>query len=150
MLITLERQIFTDLSTIGRLTIQGQSWWTIEDFDRGLHQDMEESEILAKKVYGKTAIPYGVYPVWITRSNRFSTAKKNVFTPQIMKVKGFAGIRIHPANHASQLEGCIAPGRTKGIDAVYNSRPAYSEILTILNEVFKEGIAVDIQIIKHV
>lgn len=150
MLITLKRQIFTEVSTTSTLSIGDKSWFAIEDMDRGLHQDMDEEEIMKKKVYGKTAIPYGVYPVWITRSSRFSTAKKEVFTPQIMKVKGFSGIRIHPANYATQLEGCIAPGRSRVKDAVYSSTAAYSEILTIINECFRRGESIDIQIIKDV
>lgn len=52
-----------------------------------------------------SCIPKGTYKVTTTYSNRF---KKNLW--EVLNVPGRSGIRIHAANYASQLEGCIALG----------------------------------------
>jgi hypothetical protein len=58
-----------------------------------------------------SCIPLGIYRCSYTRSNRLSTvAGRDVFTYEVMKVPGRAGIRIHSANFFSQLLGCIALG----------------------------------------
>lgn len=54
---------------------------------------------------GISCIPAGIYNVTKTYSNRF---KKPLYL--INDVPGRAGIRIHPANFASQLNGCVALG----------------------------------------
>jgi hypothetical protein len=45
-------------------------------------------------------------------------------------------ILIHPANWARQLEGCIAPGKTRTLDEtgwmITNSREAYEELMVLL------------------
>lgn len=56
----------------------------------------------------ESAIPAGKYRIQITPSNRF---KKMML--QIMDVPGRAGIRIHNANFATELLGCIAVGRKR-------------------------------------
>jgi RNase P/RNase MRP subunit p30 len=76
--------------------------YTIEDKDRGLTQSMSLEEISKIKVYGKTAIPTGRYEICMTYSNRFKR-----FMIQIMNVKGFDGIRMHIANSAKDVEGCV-------------------------------------------
>lgn len=149
MLIELTRHTFTEKSTIGLIGINQKTWCGIEDRDRGLHQEMPLSEIQKIKVYGQTCIPYGRYRVAVTQSARFTRLKKRpVFTPQILNVPGFEGIRIHPANYASQLEGCIAPGKGKGVDMVTNSRTAYGEILAMINTAIKQGEEIWIDIKK--
>lgn len=52
-----------------------------------------------------SCIPLGIYNVVRTYSNRF---KKTLYL--VENVPGRAGIRIHPANFAKQLHGCIALG----------------------------------------
>lgn len=149
MVINLLRHTFTDESTIGTIKIDNSTWNSIEDRDRGLTQLMTASQVKNIKVYGKTCIPYGMYKVVITRSNRFSKQRKqDVFTPEILGVIGFEGIRIHPANYASQLEGCVAPGKTVLANMVGNSRTAYNEILQLINTAIKKGEEVWIDITK--
>jgi hypothetical protein len=140
MLIELFRHTFTEASTIGTLRIGQKSWHSIEDKDRGLTQQMPLSEIQKVKVYGMTCIPYGMYKVMITQSARFTRMKgRPIFMPQLINVPGFEGIRIHPANLASQLEGCIAPGKGSAKDKVTESRTAYSELLALINTAIKTG-----------
>ena len=79
---------------IGKLYVDGEYLCdTIEDTDRGLSDEMTEEEILKKKVKGETAIPTGIYPVYLTYSPKY---KKQM--PLIDNVKGYSGIRIHSGN----------------------------------------------------
>lgn len=114
--------------TIGRLYINDKLFCnTLEDTDRGLTQDMFISEIIAKKVYGKTAIPKGVYEVVISWSNKF---KKNMI--EVKNVKGFSGIRMHAGNTAEDSLGCPLVGKNTAKGRLTSSR-AYADAL--FNEV---------------
>ena len=149
MLIKLFRHTFTDNSTIGTIVIGNKTYHSIEDRDRGLKQSMGDKEIQSIKVYAKTCIPYGMYKVLITQSTRFSAkAGRPVFTPQLLNVPGYEGIRIHPANYATQLEGCIAPGMSASTDMVGSSKVAYREIVELISSALKSGEDVWIEILK--
>lgn len=122
-------------STIGRLYAEEHFiCWTIEDKDRGLHHDMPLAEIEAIKVKHKTAIPYGTYEIKMTMSERF---KK--IMPILVDVPGFTGIRIHSANRASELSGCIAPGLVNSGEAVLNSRLATLNVYKVINYALTKG-----------
>lgn len=51
-----------------------------------------------------SCIPLGIYPVELTMSKRF-----NEMLPLLGNVPNRSGIRMHAANKAVELEGCIAP-----------------------------------------
>lgn len=88
--------------TVGKLFVDGQwLWWTLEDCLRAP----------GVKVAGETCIPAGTYQILLTYSTRFGRVM-----PQVMNVPGFTGIRLHPANSAKDVEGCI------GVGGGYNSR----------------------------
>lgn len=126
--------------TIGKLYIDGCYYCDVlEDTDRGLDNDMEESEILKKKVKGQTAIPTGTYPVKITYSPKY---KKNM--PLIENVKGYQGIRIHSGNTHKDTEGCVLVGKNKEVGKVLESRKTYNALYKILSET-KERIIIDIR-----
>lgn len=58
-----------------------------------------------------SCIPPGKYPVQWTRSNRLSAVKgHDVFTYEVFNVPNRGGIRMHAANYAHELKGCIALG----------------------------------------
>ena len=125
---------------IGKLYIDGVYFCdTIEDTDRGLDDKMTEAEILKKKVKGQTAIPTGVYPVYITWSPKY---KKPM--PLIENVKGYSGIRIHSGNTAKDTEGCLLVGKNKEVGKVLESRKTYNALFQILNTT-DERIIIDIQ-----
>ena len=99
MMIKVMRTTSASDFTEGKLYVDGaHECYTIEDTDRFLENGGE-------KIYGKTAIPRGMYPVAISYSNRF---KKDII--EIKDVPQFTGIRIHSGNTAADTDGCIIVG----------------------------------------
>lgn len=140
----LQRETFTDKSTIGRLFIDGQfECYVLEDKDRGLKQEMSLNEISQKKVYGQTCIPYGRYEIDVTMSNRF---KKEL--PLLLNVKGYDGIRIHTGNTDIDTHGCLLTGQIKGVDSVSKSTPAFNLLFEKIRSQIKYGKKVFITISK--
>jgi len=121
------RKEFTDLSTIGDLSINGVfECFTLEDKVRDFKADG------SGKVYGKTAIPKGNYEVVLTYSNRF----KQVM-PLLLNVPYFEGIRIHPGNKNEDTHGCLLVGNDKSKDLISNSKVAYQKLLARIKAVSK-------------
>lgn len=140
MRITLVRIANRPTYCIGKLYIDGQYFCdTIEDTDRGLNDEMTEKEILGKKIKGQTAIPTGIYPVYITYSPKY---KKQM--PLIDNVKGYSGIRIHSGNTAKDTEGCLIVGKNKEVGKVLESRKVYNALFRELVS-YKGKIIIDIQ-----
>lgn len=134
MNLKLIRKQFTEESTIGELYINDVfECFIIEDKDRGLKKMMTPNEIASIKIHGKTAIPYGVYEVAITFSNRFQT-----YLPLLMGVTGYEGVRVHKGNRASESEGCLLPGTSKGNNVVNSSKVAFDKLFAKLKAVEKK------------
>lgn len=111
MKITVKREFFSDSETLGSMFINDKFFcYTLEDFDRKLQANQSSSEIAFKKIYGRTAIPAGEYRVILSLSNRFKR-----IMPEVLNVKGFAGIRIHGGNTHENTEGCILVARNQYI-----------------------------------
>jgi hypothetical protein len=122
----LKRDTFTETSTTGRLLIDGQfECFILEDRDRGLTDTMPLAEIVATKIYGKTAIPYGRYEVDWTMSARFK-----VFMPILLNVKGYSGIRIHKGNTEIDSLGCLLCGRKRANNIITESTAATNLLYT--------------------
>ena len=140
--------------TISHLYIDGSYVCdAIEDTDRGLDQSMSLSDIINKKVKGETAIPTGTYKIQMTYSPKFANrkwcAKYGNKVPQIMDIKGWSGVRIHPSNYATDVEGCIAPGYNKQKGCVLNSTECYYKIMDhYIIPATKIGIPITIDIIR--
>ena len=108
MKLTLKRIALRPTYTIGKLYIDDVYFCdTIEDTVRDLNKNgkLDNGE---KKIHSKTAIPYGTYEIKWTYSPRF---KK--YTPQLMNVPSFEGIRIHAGNTSADTEGCLILGKNK-------------------------------------
>lgn len=130
MELLLTRKYFTDQSTIGELSYNGERvCFILEDTDRGLDSTQSVPFIESKKVFGRTAIPTGSYEIIISYSNRF---KKPL--PLLLNVKGFTGIRIHAGNVASDSEGCLLPGTDHDVDRVNNSRVAFLDLSNLITK----------------
>lgn len=141
MKLTLKRIALRSTYTIGRLYIDGNYFCdTLEDTVRDLNKNgkFDNGE---KKVYAKTAIPYGTYEIKWTYSSRF---KK--YTPQLMNVPSFEGIRIHAGNASTDTEGCLLLGENKKVGTVLNSRATINKFYPIIKEACsKEKVTIEIK-----
>lgn len=127
MEIQVKRKIFTNKSTIGELSINGEFFcYTLEDKDRYL-------ETGTQKVFGETAIPRGTYNVVLSFSNRFQK-----YLPELQNVPQFAGIRMHTGNKPEDTEGCLLVGKIKAKDMILESAKTFKEFMAELKKVEKK------------
>lgn len=140
MRLTLKRIANRKDYCIGKLYINGKYFCdTLEDVDRGLDDSMTEEEIKEKKVYGKTAIPTGIYTVLLTYSPKY----KKVM-PLINNVKGYSGIRIHSGNTAKDTLGCLLVGKNTQVGMVTDSRNTYNALYKRLLQKGSNKITIEI------
>lgn len=131
----LKRKEFSQHTTIGELFIDEQFFcFVLEDFDRGLKQDMLPELIEKGKVYGKTCIPYGKYEIIMSWSNKFKC-----IMPLVSHVPGYEGIRIHKGNTEFDTLGCLLVAMEKGKDKVMKSTQAFDKIYPLLEDACKKG-----------
>ena len=134
MKLKLNRIALRKTYTIGKLYIDGKYFCdTLEDTVRDTNKSgkFDNGE---KKVKRKTAIPYGTYEIKWTYSPRF---KK--YTPQLMNVPQFEGIRIHAGNSSTDTEGCLLLGENKKVGMVLNSRATINKFYPIIKEACYKG-----------
>ena len=134
MKLTLKRIALRPTYTIGKLYIDDVYFCdTIEDTVRDANKSgkFDKGE---QKIKGKTAIPYGTYEIKWTYSPRF---KK--YTPQLMNVPSFEGIRIHAGNTSADTEGCLILGKNKQVGKVLNSRATINKFYPIIKEACFNG-----------
>lgn len=123
--------------THGRLSLEecGFFCWTLEDEDRGVTQDMPIEKIKAIKVYGKTAIPKGRYPVELRVSPKYKDrpwAKPfGGLIPYILNVPGFDGVAMHVGNTVEDTDGCPLLGMVQGNKRgrLYDSTAAFTDLM---------------------
>ena len=131
MELKLKRTKLEDTYTLGELFIDNKFFcYTVEDTDRDINKDGDLDDTGEGKVYGETAIPYGTYKVILSVSNRF---KK--LMPEVLNVKGFAGIRIHSGNTALDSHGCIIVGDVRTPNGVASSKMAFMKLMNKLDGV---------------
>ncbi len=119
MKLYLPRIIFKEESTVGHLYIGTERFcYTLED-------KVRPSGV---KVYGKTAIPEGIYNVVVTYSPKF---KK--LLPEILNVPMFTGIRMHGGITADHSLGCVLLGYNL-IDTNHIEDSAANDLTKILKE----------------
>ena len=96
--------------TFGRISVGDKSWYTVE---RQWLNNLSDV----------SCFPAGIYQARMTFSNRFKTELYEMFG-----IPGRFACRIHPANLAMQLNGCVAlgekTGTMDGVKCVLVSRPA--------------------------
>jgi len=133
MELLLKRTALKDGYTIGHLYLikDGESRYlcdTLEDKVRDLNKNgkFDNGE---KKVYGKTAIPYGAYIVSMAqRSPKYSDYKRypyaqqfGAYMPRLLNVPCFDGVLIHPGTTADDSLGCILVGKNKIVGRLVDS-----------------------------
>lgn len=123
--------------TLGRLLVDegGFLCWVLEPEDRGLRQDMPLSQIKARKVAGKTAVPRGRYRIKVKVSPSF---KDKYYAkpyggrfPYLEDVPGFDNVLIHPGNTPADTKACLLPGMLhQGIRGrVFDSVLAFQDLM---------------------
>jgi len=136
MKIVVKRNIFTDVSTIGSLSVDGEFLcYTLEDRDRRL-------EAGGVKVDSLTCIPRGIYSVLKTWSNHFQK-----YLPELVNVPKFVGVRIHSGNKAEDTEGCILVGESYGENVIYDSRAAFNKLFDAMELAWNYGDKITIEVI---
>lgn len=134
MKLTLKRIALRSTYTIGKLYVDDAYFCdTLEDTVRDINKSgkFDNGE---QKIKGKTAIPYGTYEIKWTYSPRF---KK--YTPQLMNVPSFEGIRVHAGNTSADTEGCLILGENKQVGKVLNSRATINKFYPIIKEACSNG-----------
>ena len=123
MEITLIRQYLSVKSTISKVSVNGVFFgYALED------------PVRAIKEQGKTAIPYGFYPVIINHSERFKRAM-----PLLLNVPNFQGVRIHAGNTAEDTEGCILVGFDRGNNVIGKSKAAFDALFERISLALSAG-----------
>lgn len=101
----LERFAYTPFGTFGRLEVwepnDGTGHVVFECFT--IEPEWENNAV------GRSCVPVGKYLLKFEESARFGR-----FLWELKGVPGRAESKLHPANLASELEGCIAPGLRLG------------------------------------
>lgn len=121
--------------TVGRLFVDGKFFCnTLEDTVRDLSNE--------KKVYGKTAIPYGEYKVVYNWSPKFG---RNL--PRLLNVPAFEGILIHPGNTADDSAGCILVGRNTEVGRLTESRYTSDKLNVLIEDAQRRGKSITIEIV---
>lgn len=121
--------------TVGRLFVDEQFFCnTLEDTVRDLSNE--------KKVYGKTAIPYGEYKVVYNWSPKFG---RNL--PRLLNVPAFEGILIHPGNTADDSAGCILVGRNTEVGRLTESRYTSDKLNVLIEDAQRGGENITIEIV---
>lgn len=139
------RYIFSPNSTIGKLTVDGEFLcYVMEPTDRGLSSAMPLDEITKLKIWGKTAIPVGIYelklvsgaPIW-DRFHYLHTAytitnepgKITFVLPELQGIEDFAQVLIHPGNYPKDTEGCsLVGGDIAGADFIGQTPAAFEAL----------------------
>jgi len=118
MTITLQRLFETADGTFGRLTVPGRTFFTIERRHDGDHP----------------RIPAGSYPLKLGMFyHGDGPGGKPDYPAYEIIVPGREAIKIHIANTADQLLGCVAPGETIGCVGmkvgVWSSTHAFNDFM---------------------
>ena len=143
--ILIERYDYGTDYTQGRVYVDGLHFGeSIEPFCRHLSNSMPLSEIKAKKVAGRTAIPTGRYKVTLAVSwrlkNRSYAKKYEGKFPLLNDVPGFSGILLHPLNYGHESAGCIGIGEYWKPGVIARAQQGHYDLMDYyLVPAFKQG-----------
>lgn len=156
MELLLERKWCKPDYTIGRLYINDKFYCnTLEDTVRDINKNgtFDAGEV---KIYGKTAIPYGIYEITLdVVSPKFSKYPfyKEVCggrLPRLLNVPAFNGILIHcadgPQGH-KLVEGCIGIGFNTIKGGLTKGKETFKSLYKQLEAAKKRGEKIKIKIV---
>jgi hypothetical protein len=127
MFLELKRDTLLPDCTFGILTVNGQSYQTLEPTVR------------PQKIAGQTAIPAGQYALALRTEGEMNSVYTEMFGSAFHKgmlwlqdIPNFTDVYLHIGNYPKDTEGCILVGTARGklndVDAVLNSRAAYVQM----------------------
>ena len=130
MLLTLPRDVFTDISTIGEVSIDGV-------------KECQTLELPNKDGKPGSCIPQGLYPVIPMPSPKFMGSQdpwvKQFASqmPHIMEIPGRSLIMFHWGNFPNETDGCVLVGQTRLPDAIGGSRFAFEHLFAKIEEAMR-------------
>ena len=158
MNIRIERKTRKNTYTIGKVSIDGKYFCdSLEDTDRGVTQVMPFKPTPVgsangywsvgdgkkiEKVYGKTAIPTGIYDAC-----SYYWPKFKCYVVQLLRVPGFTGILMHNGMTADHSEGCILLGKNNLIGRLDGDRVYMDALAARVMACEKRGERVTVQVI---
>jgi len=132
MKLTLKRVALKSNYIIGKLYIDREYFCdTLEDKYRDFNKE--------PKVFGKTAIPYGIYKIILNYSPRF---KK--IMPRLLNVPNFDGVLIHIGNTIEDTNGCILVGKNKYVGQLTDSTITF---IRLMNKLIRDKDNLSIEIL---
>lgn len=137
--LVLQRDLLTDESTEGTLTVDGV-------------QECFSLELPVKDGLPGSAIPPGTYPVVLAGSPKFLSSsdlwvQRFASTiPHLINIPNRTDILIHWGNSAADTEGCILVGQSRGEDFIGSSRAAFEALHAKMLAARVNGEAITIQV----
>ena len=113
---------------------------SLEDTDRDLNMNGELEE---GKVYGKTAIPYGIYPMVFRHSPKF-----NRMMLYIDNIKTHQGVMFHWGSSIKDTLGCVIIGVLQSPHIIVNTRNTVEEFEKVVAQYQSDGSETLLQITK--
>ena len=156
MNINVKRTARKNTYTIGKVTIDGKYFCdSFEDTDRGVTQIMPFTSTggakgywvtpdhgIIEKVYGKTAIPTGLYDAC-----SYYWPKFKCYVVMLLRVPGFTGILMHNGMTADHSEGCVLLGKNNIVGRLDGDRIYMDALVARVMAAEKRGEKVTVQIL---
>ena len=155
MKIKVQRKARKATYTIGKVYIDGTPFCdSLEDTDRGATQDMTFTPIgaangywttedggIINKVYGKTAIPTGIYDAC-----SFYWSEFRCYVVMLLRVPGFTGILLHNGMTADNSEGCILLGKNNIVGRLDGDRVYMDALAARVMDAEHRGEKVEVEV----
>lgn len=156
MKIKVQRKARKATYTVGKVYIDGTLFCdSLEDTDRGATQDMlftptggangywtTKDGGTIEKVYGKTAIPAGVYEACSWWWERYKC-----YVVMLLRVPGFTGILFHNGMTADHSEGCVLLGKNNIVGRLDGNRVYMDALAARVMAAEKGGEKVTVEVI---
>ena len=156
MKIKVQRKARKATYTVGKVYIDGTPFCdSLEDTDRGATQDMTFTPTgsangywttkdggIIDKVYGKTAIPTGVYDAC-----SFYWSKFRCYVVMLLRVPGFTGILLHNGMTADNSEGCILLGKNNIVGRLDGNRIYMDAIVARVMAAEHRGEKIEVEVV---
>ena len=111
---------------------------TIEDYDRGLSDELSLEQNKKLKIKSQTAIPVGTYKLTINVVSPKFYQKEYYRNycggrlPRVLNVKAFDGILLHRGTTENSSAGCLILGYNKVVGQVVDSQKAFEKVYSTL------------------